>query len=377
MTNCLFDIIIDFEKSQGSYLFDKKTDKYFLDFFSMYSSLPLGYNHEIFDEEFDNKIKYLSRLKMSNNVFLSEELNSFQKKISRTLKNSNLHFCCTGALAVESAIKCGFEVSKNPNSLVVGVRNSFHGINSWGFITDSNMPAVINRVNNFPTNTWMNIDLSELPDYLKKNNTNISSCIIEPIQCTAGDIYLDIQILKDIEKICKMNNICFIVDEVQTGFGVSGDYWYSDIINLDPDILIFGKKSQISGISVNDKYSEALMSAYQKLEVTFDGDLVDAVRGEYIINAIENNKLLERVRENSTLFSKELSDYVENYRSIGHLIAFDFKSKLLRDQFVKTAYDNQLLVNPTSDVSVRLRPNLAITDDEIDDFITKFKSIIS
>lgn len=377
MANCLFDIIIDFEKSQGSYLFDKKTGKYFLDFFSMYSSLPLGYNHEIFDEDFDNKIKYLTRLKMSNNVFLSEELNSFQKKISRTLKNSNLHFCCTGALAVESAIKCGFEVSKNPNSLVVGVKNSFHGINSWGFITDSNMPAVINRVNNFPTNTWMNIDLYDLPDYLKKNNTNISSCIIEPIQCTAGDIYLDIQILKDIEKICKMNNICFIVDEVQTGFGVSGDYWYSDIINLDPDILIFGKKSQISGISVNDKYSEALMSAYQKLEVTFDGDLVDAVRGEYIIDAIENNKLLERVRENSTLFSKELSDYVENYRSIGHLIAFDFKSKLLRDQFVKKAYDNQLLVNPTSDVSVRLRPNLAITDDEIDDFITKFKSIIS
>ena len=64
------------------------------------------------------------------------------------------------------------------------------------------------------------------------NKDKISSCIIEPIQCTAGDIYLDPQTLRDIQKICKMNDICFIVDEVQTGFGVTGSYWYSEIINL-------------------------------------------------------------------------------------------------------------------------------------------------
>ena len=53
----IFDIRIDFKKSKGSYLYDKKTGKRFLDLFSMFSSLPLGYNHPIFDSSFDEKIK--------------------------------------------------------------------------------------------------------------------------------------------------------------------------------------------------------------------------------------------------------------------------------------------------------------------------------
>ena len=43
-----FGINVDFEKSHGSYLYDRKTDRELLDFFGMYASLPLGYNHPIF-----------------------------------------------------------------------------------------------------------------------------------------------------------------------------------------------------------------------------------------------------------------------------------------------------------------------------------------
>ena len=75
--NTVFDISIDFKKSKGSYLFDKKSKKYFLDFFQMFSSLPLGYNHEIFDKEFDEKVRHLTHLKMCNNLFQSDELESF------------------------------------------------------------------------------------------------------------------------------------------------------------------------------------------------------------------------------------------------------------------------------------------------------------
>ena len=377
MTNCVFDIVIDFEKSRGSYLFDKKSNRYFLDFFSMFSSLPLGYNHKIFDEKFQEKIKYISHLKMCNNLFYSDEFESFKKAISQISKYPYLHFCSTGALAVESAIKCGFETSKNSESIVVGTKNGFHGINSWGFVTDRGISSVTNRVNNFPSNNWVNIPLSEIPDYLNTHSEIISSCIIEPIQCTAGDIYLDVSLLKTIEKICKENDICFIVDEVQTGFGVSGAYWYSDIIDLDPDILIFGKKSQISGIMVNEKFSEALKSPHRKLEVTFDGDLLDAVRGESILKAIEKFKLLENVSKNSEILKNELIDLVDNYRSVGHLIAFDFKTAKERDIFVHKAYDNYLLINPTSEKSVRLRPNLAISENEVGEFVERFKTLVA
>ena len=138
----VFDITIDFEKSKGSYLYDKNTEQSFLDLFSMFSSLPLGYNHSIFNNEYDKKMKQITHLRMSNNLFYSDELKSFKERFLEISFHNNLHFCSTGALAVEAAIKCGYEYKKNTESVVYSLKNSFHGINSWGFTTDSNISSV-------------------------------------------------------------------------------------------------------------------------------------------------------------------------------------------------------------------------------------------
>ena len=373
MKKSVFDIIIDFSKSKSSYIYDSQTNQSFLDLFSMFSSLPLGYNHPIFDESFDRKIKPISHLRMCNNLFQSKELESFKKLFLDVSFHNNLHFCSTGALAVEAAIKCGFETKKQPDSIVLGVKNSFHGINSWGFMTDADISSVKNRVIHYPRNNWPLYSLDKLIEKLEDNPTNVSSVIVEPIQCTSGDIYLDVMKLKRVEELCNINQICFIVDEVQTGFGVTGEMWYSSSIGLNPDILIFGKKSQINGIMTNDKYAEAINSKYRKLEVTFDGDLIDAVRAEYILKAIKKYSLLENIKKKSLIIRNELSGMFENYRSEGFLIAFDFNSSKERDDFVKNAYSNLLLVNPTNEKSIRMRPNLAISDDEISDLFFRLK----
>ena len=65
-----------------------------------------------------------------------------------------------------------------------------------------------------------------------------------------------------------------------------------------------------------------------------------------------------------------------NVRGRGFLIAFDFDSKQLRDDFVSKAYDKKLLVNPTSEKTIRLRPNLAFSEDELDDLLFRIKKII-
>jgi len=367
----VFDITIDFKKSKGAYLYDKKSGDSYLDVFSMFSSLPLGYNHPIFDESFDEKVKYITHLRMSNNLFRSAEFESFEKKFREISFHNNIHFCSTGALAVEAAIKCGYEYKKDLNSIVLGVKNSFHGINSWGFATDPNISSVKERVINYPRNNWKQYELDELIEHLENVNENISSVIVEPIQCTAGDIYLDIDKLRIIQNLCKKGDICFIVDEIQTGFGVTGEYWYSKKIGLDPDIIIFGKKSQICGIMVNDKYSEAICSEYRKLEVTFDGDLIDAVRSEYIIDAIAKYNIFDNVKRYSKILKEKLANKFENYRSIGNLIAFDFPNTVERDLFVKKAFLDKLLTNPTGGKSIRMRPNLALSIDELEELVAK------
>ena len=83
-----------------------------------------------------------------------EELIDFERKFQKISFHDNLHLCSTGALAVEAALKCGFEYTKKPNSIVIGLKNSFHGINSWGFITDSSIASVNPRVKYFPKNQY-------------------------------------------------------------------------------------------------------------------------------------------------------------------------------------------------------------------------------
>jgi acetylornithine/succinyldiaminopimelate/putrescine aminotransferase len=63
----------------------------------------------------------------------------------------------------------------------------------------------------------------------------------------------------------------------------------------------------------------------------------------------------------------------DNYRSVGHLVAFDFSNKKKRDDFVNKSYSNFILVNPTGEKSVRLRPNLAFNKNELDELLDKIK----
>lgn len=369
MYKTLFDIKIDFEKSYSSYLYDKKTENFYLDFFSMYSSLPLGYNHSIFNQDFEKEILKVSKIKMANNLYESDEYLEFVNIFKKYLFSDNIHFCSTGALAIESALKSAMHYKKVDSPMVISVKNSFHGVNSWGFTTDM---VGINkkRLEFFPRNNWIQLNLDEIINYLGKNDLkDLVAILIEPIQCTNGDIYLDIDKLKIIKELCTKNDICFILDEIQTGFGTTGKMWYYEHMMLIPDILVFGKKSQVSGICLNEKYSDILKNPYQKLDVTFDGDLVDIIRAKYVLKAYEDFTLLEKVNVISQKVKNILLDKVLNYRSCGFLIAFDFNSELERNQFHTKCILDKVLINKAGEKAIRIRPNLAVTDEEVNNFL--------
>lgn len=160
-----------------------------------------------------------------------------------------------------------------------------------------------------------------------------------------------------------------MVDEIQTGFGSSGHMWYSDKIGLEYDILIFGKKSQIMGINANEKYSSSFLSPLRILEVTFDGDLIDAVRANYILKAYEQEDLLKLSLDREKFVTQELSPIFKNFRATGNLWAFDFKTTEQRDKFCSLCFDNRLLVNKGGLASVRMRPNLAVSKDEVEEML--------
>ena len=131
-----FGINVDFEKSHGSYLYDRKTDRELLDFFGMYASLPLGYNHPIFKtKSFIDEYLRVSSFKVNNCEFVSDETLQFDamfREFAGKGKYEHFHYSCTGALAVEAAIKACLEYKNYHKLNVVSFENSFHGINSYG-----------------------------------------------------------------------------------------------------------------------------------------------------------------------------------------------------------------------------------------------------
>jgi L-lysine 6-transaminase len=179
---------------------------------------------------------------------------------------------------------------------------------------------------------------------------------------------LPIDQLKELRDVCTKYDVPLIFDEIQTGFGSSGNVWYSERIGVKPDITVFGKKSQVSGIMVNASHSK-VFEVPKRLSVTFDGDLVDMVRCQYIIKAIKELKLLETMPEKSSFFANALKSFgvFDNIKATGFLFCLDMKDNKSRDMMVKNLHSNGMICNPTGERSIRMRPNLYTTMKEFSD----------
>ena len=251
---------------------------------------------------------------------------------------------------------------------ILSLKNSFHGINSVGNIITTRFPGIDLRQDNLPGElVWpqaKNID--QAIKIIQSKDKNLQGIIIEPIQATFGDNYLAKNKLLKLRKICTEYDIPLIFDEVQTGFGSTNKVWYFEHLGIEPDIVTFGKKCQVSGIMVKKSHSK-VFEFPKRLSVTFDGELIDMIRCKYIIKAIEKYNLLERGKFLSNYFTNKLKSLkkFKSVRSTGLLFCLDFNSKYKRDVFVDELYKNGMICNPTGDMSVRMRPNLAVTKKEI------------
>ena len=137
----------------------------------------------------------------------------------------------------------------------------------------------------------------------------------------------------------------------------------------------FWKKTQLSGIMVNEKFSKIFKKPI-RLEVTWDADLIDMVRCKFVIKALIKNNILENVQERSGQLKEGLLKIrgIKNLRNAGLLLAFDLENKNLRDKLVNSLFEKNMIVNPTKDNTIRLRPPLKLGSLEIDEAINKIKN---
>ena len=425
--------IIDLERSYGSILVDGKTGREYLDLFSMYASMSVGYNHPYVLDNIE-RLTLASINKPANSDIYSIQMAEFVETISKIAQPKYLphsFFIEGGALAVENALKVAFDWKARKNILrglstdnlkVVHLKDCFHGRTGYTMsLTDSND---IRKVQYFPKFNWPRItnpaikfplnddnleatkvlekkSLDQLKNILKDESEKIACLILEPIQGEGGDNHFRYDYFKELKTLSIENDFLLIFDEVQTGIGITGKMWAHQHLCepncqigcvthcklIEPDIISFGKKTQCCGIFAGKRVDEVENNVFKessRINSTFGGNLVDMVRFTIYLEIIKNENLVKVAAENGEYLLSQLlllqennNKIITNSRGKGLFCAFDLPSSMQRDNLIKNLEKEGALILGCGYRTIRFRPHLNITRENIDSAIFMIQRALS
>jgi len=208
------------------------------------------------------------------------------------------------------------------------------------------------------------------------NPDDVAAIIIEPIQAEGGDNHFRPQFLQALERVADQSECFFIVDEVQTGIGLTGRMWAHEHFGLTPDALAFGKKVQVGGCLVGPKVDEEPENVFKvgsRINSTWGGGLTDMVRSARFLEIIEEDRLVDNARVVGDHLLRglvgvqgELGGLMSNARGRGLMIAFDLPTGEMRKKAHQTIIANGLLLLTCGPRSIRFRPPLNLSAAEAD-----------
>src|SRR6185437_5209334 len=320
------DLVLDIERSIGSVLVDARTGERFLDMFTFFASSALGMNHPALadDEAFRAELAAAAVNKPSNSDVYSVPMARFVDTFKRVLGDPalpHLFFVDGGALAVENALKVAFDWKSRINEAngidaalgtkVLHLRGAFHGRSGYTLSLTNTDP---NKVARFPKFDWPRIDapylrpganmaeveaesLRQARAAFEANPHDIACFIAEPIQGEGGDRHFRGEFFAAMRDLCDEFDALLIFDEVQTGCGMTGTAWAYQQMGVTPDVVAFGKKTQVCGVMAGGRVDEVpdnVFAVSSRINSTWGGNLVDMVRSRRILEVIESDQLMIR-----------------------------------------------------------------------------------
>jgi L-lysine 6-transaminase len=403
-------LILDLRQSQGSWLVDARTGERYLDLYTFFASAPLGINPAgvVDDPEFVAQLTEAAMNKPTNPDIYTAHYADFVDVFARVLGDPALprmFFIEGGALAVENALKCAFDWKSRHNEMhgrsaragtkVLHLTRAFHGRSGYTLSLTNTDPVKTER---YPMFDWPRIEvpavtfpldahldevvaaeqaaLSRAEAAFRDHPHDIACFIAEPIQGEGGDNHMRAEFLQAMQRLCEENDALFILDEVQTGVGLTGTAWAYQQLGLAPDIVAFGKKVQLGGIMAGrrvDQVPDNVFTVSGRINSTWGGGLVDMVRSRRLLEIIERDGLLSRAAASGAWFLAELQEFgarypglVSNVRGRGLMCAFDLPDAGQRDSLIGVLRaEERILLLPSGPRSIRFRPALTISEDEL------------
>ena len=165
---------------------------------------------------------------------------------------------------------------------------------------------------------------------------------------------------------------------MQTGVGTTGTAWAYQQLGVQPDIVAFAKKAQVGGIMAGGRVDEVpdnVFAVSGRINSTWGGGLTDMVRSRRILEVIEAEGLIEaagpkgaRLVDGLNGGCRRRTPAISNVRGRGLFVAFDLRPREKRDAVIlRLRKAERVIVLPCGERSIRLRPALSVSNDEIDE----------
>jgi acetylornithine aminotransferase len=358
-------------RGEGCYVWDDAGNKY-LDFLAGIAVNSLGHAHPVLVDAVSTQVATLAHI---SNYFASPsqiELAERLKRISGTGDAGRVYFGNSGAEAIEAAIKLSRLNQSRTRILALG--NAFHG-RTMGSLSLTAKPAMRDPFEPLlPGVEHIDPTIEALEAAI---DDTVAALFVEPIQGEAGVIELPAGYLERARELTTENGALLILDEIQTGAGRTGSWFYFQQKGIVPDAIAVAK-GIAGGVPIGALITfGAASDLFQRGQhgSTFGGNPLATTAANAVLGEIERAGLVDaailkgaRIRMG---IAGAASPLVLETRGAGLLIGVGL-AKPVAHEIVAAAFSLGLIVNAASDTSIRIAPPLIVTDAQIDEFTDKF-----
>ena len=344
------------------YVYDKNGNKY-LDLYGGHAVISIGHSHPTYVKELSNQ---LSKIGYYSNYII----NDLQAEVAEQIinqskcKNYNLFMCNSGAEANENALQtASFHTNK---SRVIAFKNSFHGRSNAALGVTDNL-KIKSKLNKLIDVTFLDFnDKQGLLNEISKND--VSAVIFESIQGVGGLDEPETEFVKFMSEVCKNYKICLIVDEVQSGFGRTGDFFAYQKYDIKPDIICMAKGMgngfPVGGVLIKNH----IKSEFGMLGTTFGGNHLACTAVLAVLKTIKEEGLLKNSKELENYFREKMSkiDSIKKIKGRGLMLGleFEFEAAGLRKKLI---FKHKIFTGGSANKNLlRILPPLNIKKKHID-----------
>lgn len=364
-------------KGEGNYLWDAEGNK-ILDMFPGWAVSGIGHCHPKVVQALQQQAGILLHI---DNTFYIEQQGKLAKLLSDRAFGGKCFFCNSGAEANEAAMKLARRHTAKGKYKYITTEGSFHG-RTFASVTATAQPkyhdGFLPMLPGFDYIPFNDIDA------LKKAFTDETAAVmIEPIQGEGGINLASAEFMRAIRELCDENGAMMILDEVQTGIGRTGKWFGFEHYDVVPDIITMAKALgggvAIGAMMARPDVAASLVPGTHAS--TFGGNPMACAAGIAVIEAIEEEGLINNAIEMGDYTKQKLESLKEKFSVIDHIrgkgLMIGIQLTIPGAEIVSKCLEKGLRINCTQESVLRFMPSMTVNKEEIDAAINILESVLS